>query len=90
MTNAEVATKSRTPDEIVADLDRARARLASDVEGLRDYFAPTAIVRRGSERVTGWFLDDFGGIRPDRVAIAVAPVAAVGVLGALIRRRRGR
>ncbi len=82
-----VAAPNRTSAEIAAELDRTRERLSGDVEALRDYFAPSNLARRGSERATGWFLDDFGGIRPERVAAAVAPVALL-VLGFGLSRRR--
>jgi hypothetical protein len=85
----KASSPSRSSADIAADLDRTRTRLAGNVQELRDYFTPTAVARRGSERATGWFLDDFGGVRPDRVAKAAAPVV-LAVLGfGLARRHRG-
>ena len=50
--------------------------------------APGAIARRGGRAVTGWFTDEFGGIRPERVAIVGAVVVAIIALKVLRRGRR--
>lgn len=49
---------------------------------------PAAMARRGGRAITGWFTDEFGGIRPERVAIVGAVVAGIVVLK-IIGRRRG-
>jgi len=84
------AVPQRSSADLAADLERTRARLAGDVDQLRDYFAPASLARRGSERVTGWFLDDFGGVRPERVAAVVAPIVVLGAGIGVIRRWRRR
>ena len=49
---------------------------------------PKNVLSRQVDRVKGVFVDEFGGIRPDRVAIAAGVVVGVVVLRSLIRRRR--
>lgn len=88
MAHQAVGTTPRSAADIAAELDRTRGRMSDNVEALREYFTPSSVARRGSERATGWFLDDFGGVRPGRVAAVVVPIVAAGLLLGL--RRRGR
>jgi len=55
---------------------------------LREQTAPAALAQRGLRAAGGWFTDEFGGVRPERVAIAGAVV--VGIVAIKLLRRRGR
>ena len=55
---------------------------------LRNQTTPAALGQRGLDAVKGWFTDEYGGIRPERVAIAGAVV--VGYVAIKILRRRLR
>lgn len=79
---------TRTPAEIEADLVATRARLAGRIDELSAYVAPKAVARRQVDKVKSFYVDEFGGIRPERV-LATAGVA-VAVLGLLVLRRRRR
>jgi hypothetical protein len=82
------APPQRSMSEIEAELDATRARLAGRIDDLQSYVAPRNIADRQMAKVKGVFVDEYGGIKPDRVLIAVGVVAAlVGV--SLLRRRRG-
>ena len=77
----------RTPAEIEADIERTRARLAGTVDAIAERVKPANVARRGVESAKAHVVDPSGQLRPDRVAIVAAVVAAgVGLL--LWRRSR--
>ena len=45
-------------------------------------------IERGVEGVKGWFTDEHGGLRPDRLAIVAGAVVGFIALRAITRRRR--
>ena len=83
-----VKTPPRSMDEIESDLQSARDRLADRIDALQDYVTPSNLVKRQVDKVTGIFVDEFGGIRPERVAMAVGAVVALLVISGAFRRRR--
>lgn len=70
-------------DQIAAELDKARQLLTESVANLEDYVRPSQVASRGMQKVTDYFVDENGQIRPQRVAIAAA--AFLGVIGLLSR-----
>jgi hypothetical protein len=79
----------RSMAEIEAELDATRARLAERIDELTDYVAPKNVLDRQVGKVKGIFVDEYGGIKPDRVLMAAGAVVAVVVLLGITRRRRG-
>jgi hypothetical protein len=77
-----------TAAELEAEIAEARSNLASTIEQLRAETTPQALARRGADKVKGFFTDEYGGVRPDRVAIVVGAVATLMVLRGVRRRRR--
>lgn len=75
-------------EAIQAELNAARADFVSSLTQLREQTAPAALAQRGLRAAGSWFTDEFGGIRPERVAIAGAVV--VGIVAIKLLRRRGR
>ncbi|MCF8530461.1 MAG: hypothetical protein K9G05_02860 [Candidatus Nanopelagicales bacterium] len=75
-------------EAIQAELNAARADFVSSLTQLREQTTPAALAQRGLRAAGGWFTDEFGGIRPERVAIASAVV--VGIVAIKLLRRRGR
>jgi nitrate/nitrite transporter NarK len=71
-----------------ADIASARADFLASLTELREQTAPAALAQRGLRAAGGWFTDEFGGVRPERVAIAGAVV--VGIVAIKLLRRRGR
>jgi len=69
--------------EVVA----AREEFVAQLSQLRAATTPAALAQRGARAVGGWFLDEYGGIRPERVAIVSAVV--LGYVAVRIARRRG-
>ncbi|MSO27431.1 MAG: DUF3618 domain-containing protein [Candidatus Nanopelagicales bacterium] len=72
--------------DLQAEITAAREELVATISTLKGEMTPGAIARRGGRAITGWFTDEFGGIRPERVAIVGAVVAGIVVLK-IIRRR---
>ena len=79
----------RSMDEIEAELDATRQRLAGRIDELEEYVQPKNVALRQLDKVRGVFVDEYGGIKPDRVLMAAGIVIAVVGIGALLRRRRG-
>lgn len=72
--------------DLQAEVAAAREELVASIAELKTQTTPQAMVQRGGRAVAGFFTDEYGGIRPERVAIAA--VVTVGVLAIAFRRRR--
>ena len=88
MSDVTPAAPSGTPSpvDLQAEVVAAREELVASLAQLRSETTPAAFVKRGGRAVLGVFTDEFGGIRPERVAIAAVVVA--GVLAITFRRRK--
>ena len=76
---------SESAKKIAADLDATRASLAKDVADLESYLKPAQVASRGMQKVTDFFVDENGQVKPERLAIA--GVALLGLIGLLSRDR---
>ncbi|MFN8172958.1 MAG: DUF3618 domain-containing protein [Candidatus Nanopelagicales bacterium] len=85
-TPAAPATEPSVVD-IQAEIAAAREELVASLSDLRAATTPAALAQRGGRSVAGWFTDEYGGVRPERVAIAVGVVVGLVVLRRLVRRR---
>jgi len=74
--------------DLQAEITAAREELVATLAELKAETTPAALARRGGRKVTGWFTDEFGGVRPERVAIAGAVVVGVLVISIIRRSRR--
>jgi hypothetical protein len=74
--------------QLEAEISDARANLASTIEQLKAETSPQALAHRGVNAVKGFFTDEYGGIRPERVAIAAGAVVTLVVLRRWRRSRR--
>jgi hypothetical protein len=87
----ETPSSAPAPAPSIADLQAeiaaAREELVASISTLKAQTAPKALVQRGGRSVTGWFTDEFGGVRPERVAIVGAVVVGFIALTVLRRRR---
>ena len=64
-----------------------RARLTGRIEQLQAYVQPNAIAGRQIAKTKAFYVDQYGGVRPERVlATAGAFVVVVGLC--VLRRRR--
>ena len=66
----------------------AREELLASLANLKAEAAPGAAAQRALGAAKGWFTDEYGGIRPERVAIVGAVI--VGFVTVKILGRRGR
>ena len=89
-TDATAPAKAPAPsvEELQAEIESARDDLVNSLNELKAQTKPGALAKRGQRNVLGFFTDEFGGVRPERVAIAGAVVVGIFMLGALRRRRR--
>jgi Protein of unknown function (DUF3618) len=90
MSDATPAAKAPAPSvtDLQAEIESARDDLVNSLNELKAQTKPAALAKRGQRKVTGFFTDEFGGVRPDRVAIVGGVVLGIVILGALRRRRR--
>ncbi|MGB4325060.1 MAG: hypothetical protein WBJ33_07360 [Candidatus Nanopelagicales bacterium] len=88
MSEKETAHEGANIAAMQADIASARADFLASLAELREQTAPAALAQRGLRAAGGWFTDEFGGVRPERVAIAGAVV--VGIVAIKLLRRRGR
>lgn len=77
-----------TVAQLQAEVEAARNDLVASIAQLREETTPGSLVKRGGRAVAGVFTDEYGGIRPERVAIAGA-VVVLFVTWRVLRRRRG-
>ena len=86
---AEAGTPS-TPSivDLQTQVVAAREEFVASLTTLKHETTPGALAQRGLGAVKGWFTDEYGGIRPERVAIAGAIVAGYVAIKILGRRRR--
>lgn len=85
---APEAAGTPTVAALQAEVEAARTDLVASIAQLRSETTPGSLAKRGGRAVTGVFTDEFGGIRPERVAIAGA-VVVLFVTWRVLRRRRG-
>lgn len=83
----------RSAAEIQADIEATRARLVATLDELKVQTAPPTLAAKAKAKVTGFFTDEYGGIRPERVAMVAGVVVGVLVLrkarvAAIHRRQR--
>jgi hypothetical protein len=72
--------ESRSIGQIEADMEATRERLNRTVTELQDTVSPAAIKQRMVSRVHGFYFDEYGGIRPARVAMTAAVVLGLAFL----------
>lgn len=91
MSTSSPAPAPSTPPSVVelqAEIAAAREELVATLAELKAETTPGALVRRGGRAVTGFFTDEFGGVRPERVAIVGAVVIGFVALRIIRRGRR--
>lgn len=87
-TPATVETPQPSVVDLQAEIAAAREDLVATLTELKAQTAPAALARRGGRAVTGWFTDEYGGVRPERVAIVGAVVVGIVALRLIRRGRR--
>ncbi|MBM3669770.1 MAG: hypothetical protein FJW97_07125 [Actinobacteria bacterium] len=83
---AKGASHSQSIVDLQTEVVAAREEFVASMSQLRAATTPAALVQRSARAVGNWFIDEYGGIRPERVAIVSAVV--VGYVALRIARRR--
>ncbi len=89
MSDATSPAKPTAPSvvDLQAEIAASREELVATIAQLKAETTPKALARRGGRTITGWFTDEYGGVRPERVAIAGAVVVGLIVLRMATRKR---
>ena len=82
---AGIKKNEKSVDRIAADLEKARTKLTDTVSDLEDYLKPGETASRTVQRISKYFVDKDGQVKPERLAIA--GVALLGLIGLLTRDR---
>lgn len=88
MTDPTASTPTSSIVDLQTSVVAAREELVSSLVALKAETSPAALAQRSLSAAKGWFTDEYGGIRPKRVAIAGAVVVGIVALKALGRRSR--
>jgi hypothetical protein len=90
MSDATTAAPSPAPSvaDLQAEIAAAREDLVATLNELKEQTKPAALAKRGQQNALGLFTDEFGGVRPERVAIAGAVIVGLIVIGLIRRSRR--
>ncbi|MFN8183128.1 MAG: DUF3618 domain-containing protein [Candidatus Nanopelagicales bacterium] len=76
----------RSIAEIESDMEATRARLAVTLEELKVAAQPKTILNRQAEKVKSFYVDEYGAVRIDHVAITVGVVVGLIVVRRTWRR----
>jgi hypothetical protein len=74
--------RQKTPAELEAEIAQTRERLVGTLEELKIQTQPGNLARHAGRSVAGFFTDEYGGVRIDRVVMVGA-----GVVGFIAFRR---
>lgn len=88
MIDKKAAPDQPSAAQLEAEISAARDNLAATLDQLRAETSPGALAARGVNAVKGFFTDEYGGVRPDRVAIVAGTVLTLIVLRRWRRSRR--
>ncbi len=87
-------TPARSIAEIEADINKSRDALVQNIERLERAvkltFDPKRIISIQVTKVRSFYIDEYGGVKPERVAITVGVVVSVVVLQRVTRRVFGK
>ncbi len=85
------ASKKRSPEEIQAEIEETRQRLAENLDQLKAETTPQALLDRAKTAVTGVFVDNSTGeLRKERIAAVVGGVVAIIVVRKGLKARAHR
>ena len=85
---AESKPASTSLVDLQTNVVAAREELVASLVALKGETSPAALAQRGLGAAKSFFTDEYGVIRPQRVAIAGAVVVGYIAIKALGRRRR--
>lgn len=81
----------RSPQQIEAEIERARANLAVTLDELVDRVKPANVAKRTADQIRAQFIDpDTGAPRMDRIVPVAGGVAGILALVIVVKRRGKR
>lgn len=84
--SGQVVVAPRTMAQIESDMDATRERLTETINQLTEALQPKNIMNRQVAKVKGFYVDEYGAVRPERVAATVGAVVA-GVVVIKVTKR---
>ena len=75
-----------SPDELVAEIEETRERLAQTVDTLIDRTSPKNIARRNLASIKAQFVDENGSPRLETIAVVVGGIVGFAGLVLVIRK----
>ena len=85
-----VIPPARSPEEIEADIAAARERLIGTVgqleRAVKRATDPVNVAKSGVRWVASFYVDEYGGVRPERIAVTVGVVVSVVVVRRVAKR----
>lgn len=76
----------RTAAEIQSEMEATRERLTETISQLQEALQPKNIMNRQVEKVKSFYVDEYGAVRPEKVAMTVGVVVA-GVVVIKVTKR---
>lgn len=83
---AGTAAAGRTVAEIESDMEATRERLAETITQLQEALTPKNIMNRQVEKVKSFYIDEYGAVRPEKVAMTVGAVVAGVVVIKVVKK----
>ena len=77
---------NRSVADIEADMEATRKRLSATLDDLKVATKPANLFRKQVDNVKAFYVDDYGGLRVERVAATVGVVVALVVVRRTWRR----
>lgn len=78
-------TDYRSPEEIAKDVEATRERLVSNLDDLVARAQPETVAKAQLDKVKAFYVDEFGGVRADRVAKTAGVILGLAVLRKLFK-----
>jgi hypothetical protein len=83
---ATPAPPPRNAAQIQADMEATRQRLSQTIGQLQEELAPKNLARKQLEKVRSFYVDEYGAVRPDRVAMTAGAVVGGIVVIRTVKR----
>jgi uncharacterized pyridoxal phosphate-containing UPF0001 family protein len=83
---SKTAKPSRTIDQIEAEMDKTRNRLAATVTQISEQAKPANLVKKQLDKAQEFYFDAEGKVKPQSVGMTVGAVLAVAVGSRVVRK----
>ncbi len=83
---ATPAPPPRSAAQIQSDMEATRERLATTIGQLQQELAPKNLAHKQMERVRSFYVDEYGAVRPERIAMTAGVVVGGIVVIRTVKR----